>query len=81
MMTDDERLIYNKVYYEKNKEKLKQQARARYEKNRKNRIEQMKSYNKKKLNLSEDQKTIYLKKKQKHDFIKKISKQIVLDFN
>jgi protein subunit release factor B len=80
-MDEATKKIYNKIYYETNKEKLRLDAKERYQKNRKARIEQMKAYNKKKLTLTENQKNKIQNKHKMNDYIKKISKHIVLDFN
>ncbi len=80
-MDEATKKIYNKIYYETHKEKLRLQAKERYNKNREARIEQMKAYNKKKLTLTENQKQKIANKHKMNDYIKKISKHIVLDFN
>jgi len=81
VMDEATKKIYNKIYYETHKEKLRLQAKDRYNKNREARIEQMKAYNKKKLTLTENQKNVIKQKHKMNDYIKKISKHIVLDFN
>jgi len=72
--------VYWKIYYQKNKEKIKQRAKANYLKNRNVRIQQMKNYNDFHKNMNEEQKKVFEKKQKIDNEIKVLSKSIILHF-